>query len=55
MEKGSKYHCSIFDTNYDYLFKILLLGDAGVGKSSLIRQYVDGKVDYFCTKHTVEF
>ena len=53
MEKGIKYNCSIFDTNYDYLFKILLLGDAGVGKSSLIQQYVDGKVDYFGTKPTV--
>ena len=28
---------------YDHLFKILLAGDARVGKSSLIKQYVDFK------------
>ena len=27
------------DSNYDYLFRILLLGDSGVGKSSIILRY----------------
>ena len=33
--------------NYDYIFKILLVGDSGVGKTSLIRRFAKG---YFsCT------
>jgi GTPase SAR1 family protein len=26
----------------DYVFKILLIGDAGVGKSSILLQFTDG-------------
>ena len=29
--------------NYDYLFKVILIGDANVGKSSLISQFCNDK------------
>ena len=28
---------------YDYLFKVIIVGDAGVGKSSILTKYVDGE------------
>ena len=31
------------ETEYDYLFKIVLIGDSGVGKTSIVRQYIEGK------------
>ena len=33
---------SLEDT-YDYLFKILLIGDAAVGKSSILLRYTENK------------
>lgn len=33
---------------YDYLFKILLVGDSGVGKSSLLLRFSD---DVFCDSY----
>eukprot|EP01084_Bolivina_argentea_P283894 486336_1 len=34
---------------YDYLFKLLLIGDSSVGKTSLLRQYVDQWDDHYYT------
>lgn len=33
----------LMEASYSYLFKYILLGDAGVGKSNLLLQFVDGK------------
>jgi Ras-related protein Rab-1A len=30
------------EKEYDYLFKILLIGDAAVGKSSILLKYTEG-------------
>lgn len=32
-------------TSYDFSFKILLIGDSGVGKSSLLVSFIAGSVD----------
>ena len=37
--------------DYEYMFKIILIGSVGVGKSSLLQRYIENKFDnnYFCT------
>lgn len=39
-------------TEYDYKFKLLLIGDAGVGKTSIITRFIDQN---FCPAHMPTF
>lgn len=32
-------------TQFDYLLKVIMIGDAGVGKSCLVAQFINGRVD----------
>lgn len=44
------------DSDYDYLFKILLIGDSGVGKSCLLLKYLDDSfVDSYISTIGVDF
>ena len=50
--KTSQY----FDTDYDYLIKLLSLGDSGVGKTSFLVQYTDGMFqNQFITTVGIDF
>ena len=37
----NKRHVTPLNREYDHLFKILLIGDSGVGKSCLLSRYAD--------------
>ncbi|XP_063695050.1 uncharacterized protein LOC134826566 [Bolinopsis microptera] len=39
----------------DYIFKVLLIGDKGVGKSSIVRRYVEDRFDTWPTTICVEY
>jgi len=41
IETGSRYTMSTMNPEYDYLFKLLLIGDSGVGKSCLLLRFAD--------------
>ena len=44
------------DINYDYLFKILLIGDSGVGKSCLILRFAENMfIDSYISTIGVDF
>nr|3BC1_A Chain A, Ras-related protein Rab-27A [Mus musculus]3BC1_E Chain E, Ras-related protein Rab-27A [Mus musculus] len=47
---------SMSDGDYDYLIKFLALGDSGVGKTSVLYQYTDGKFNSkFITTVGIDF
>ncbi|KAL0601137.1 LOW QUALITY PROTEIN: Ras-related protein Rab-27A [Plecturocebus cupreus] len=51
-------HCNLRlpGSNYDYLIKFLALGDSGVGKTSVLYQYTDGKFNSkFITTVGIDF
>jgi len=39
MKKGA-----IQEETYHYLFKVIIIGDAGVGKTNLMSRYLNGKL-----------
>ena len=42
--------------SYSYLFKFIVVGDSGVGKSCLVKRFIDGIYNrYFETTLGVEF
>lgn len=41
MSDLSKWQRDITDHNFDYLFKILIIGESSVGKTSLLFRYAD--------------
>ena len=44
------------DTDYDYLFKLLIIGDSGVGKSCLLQRFADDRyTDIFISTIGVDF
>ena len=40
------------ESSYDYLFKLILIGDAGIGKSCLLHQFLEGRFFPECA-HTI--
>ncbi|XP_072255198.1 ras-related protein Rab-27A [Pyxicephalus adspersus] len=53
---GHQPNFTMFDGDYDYLIKFLALGDSGVGKTSFLYQYTDGKFNTkFITTVGIDF
>ena len=42
------------DEDYDYLYKIVLVGEAAVGKTHLLSRYIKGQV-VACTTNQISF
>ena len=40
-ELGHELYESIYDKNYDYTFKLLLVGESGIGKTFLLYKFTD--------------
>lgn len=56
LSTGQKSALSMSDGDYDYLIKFLALGDSGVGKTSFLYQYTDGKFNSkFITTVGIDF
>jgi len=45
MNNNNNYNEDINNLDYDYLYKILLLGDSNTGKSSIILRYTENSFD----------
>ncbi|CAH2273885.1 ras-related Rab-27A [Pelobates cultripes] len=55
-DPGHFSNSTMFDGDYDYLIKFLALGDSGVGKTSFLYQYTDGKFNSkFITTVGIDF
>ena len=39
--QGQSWQKDAADQNFDYMFKLLIIGDSGVGKSSLLVRFAD--------------
>lgn len=52
---GSSSGSSTPNSNYDYSFKILLIGDSGVGKSSLLFSFISSHLDDLAPTIGVDF
>ncbi|KAL7980289.1 hypothetical protein Chor_014618 [Crotalus horridus] len=56
VSKKTRKSLAISDGDYDYLIKFLALGDSGVGKTSFLYQYTDGKFNSkFITTIGIDF
>ena len=56
LSTGQKSTLTMSDGDYDYLIKFLALGDSGVGKTSFLYQYTDGKFNSkFITTVGIDF
>ena len=44
-QPGDMVDTAAMDTNFDYMYKILMVGNSGVGKTAFVTQYCDGKFD----------
>lgn len=56
LSTGQTSALTMSDGDYDYLIKFLALGDSGVGKTSFLYQYTDGKFNSkFITTVGIDF